>query len=260
MSRLIVAALASIAVAATTLPAHAVKKVPYPEVKVRAPAPFKGDAAFEKARKALADAVAKKDIAALSALVAPNFMLLAGGDPSDQAEKGRDGLHNFKVAFGFRARGQKADGKTEGGPQWDYLADLTSGDFTQGRSANMACGPASAVPDERAIEAASQRIESPKERLDWVYTTDEITLTARPGAGNAVGKISGVALPVAGMHPRPRQGQQQDAAPTHLELLLPSGKTGWVAIDSVSPLGGAQLCLGRQPGGDWKIVSFDQGD
>ena len=115
-----------IAVAVGTPAAAAIKKVPYPEVKVELADPYKPDAAFTAMRKAFGDAVKKKDDAALSALVGQIFLWTMGGAIVDQYDRGRDALHNFKVAFGFRDAGKDADGGVEGGPFWDLLASFAT--------------------------------------------------------------------------------------------------------------------------------------
>jgi hypothetical protein len=68
----------------------AVKKVPYPEVKVTVNQAYQPDPTFEKMRRAFAEAVATKDAAALAQLVAPMFLWTLDGQPSDQLDLGRD--------------------------------------------------------------------------------------------------------------------------------------------------------------------------
>lgn len=255
MRRIAVAAVALILALAPA--AAAVKKVPYPAVKVEMPAPVKSDVAFDAARKALAEAAAKKDLAVLSALVAPGFVATVGGEPGEQYDKSKDGLHNFKVAFGFRPFGKDADGDTDLGPQWELIADFAAEkNVAQGRDANTACGPALPLPDAKAFERASALIEDPDQPAEWVYATSEITLTASPGGGAIVGKTAGTALPVIGTSPPLRPG---GPPPVHLELLLPAGKSGWIAVGAVKPLVADQLCFAKQTNGDWKISAYDQG-
>jgi hypothetical protein len=102
--------------------AMALNRVPYPEVKVEVSDAYKPDAAFNAMRKAFSDAVAKKDSAALFALVGPTFVWTMQGSTVDQLDMGRDSLHNFKVVFGFRQQGKDTDGGVENGPYWDALA------------------------------------------------------------------------------------------------------------------------------------------
>jgi hypothetical protein len=256
MRRALVAA--AFALALTAPAGAAVKKVPYPEVKTEMPPPVPADGAFDAARKALAEAAAKKDLAALSALVAANFIATLGGEPAEQYDKAKDGLHNFKVAFGFRAFGKDADGDTDGGPQWELIADFAAEkNFARGRDANSACGPALPVPDAKAFERATALIEEPDQPAEWIYSIAELTLTASPDGGAVVGKAAAAALPVVGTSPPIRPG---GPPPVHLELLLPSGKSGWTPVGAVKPLVADQLCFARQANGEWRISAYDQGE
>ena len=75
--------------------------------------------------------------------------------------------------------------------------------------------------------------------------------------GNSLNPVGKVALPVLGWHPTAPEGQPVPA-PTHLEVLLPSGKSGWVPIAALRPLYNHRLCYALTPQGHWKIVAFDQ--
>src|ERR1700736_2014696 len=97
-------------VATNTASLAAVKEVPYPAVKVELAEAYTPDAAFEKMRKAFAEAVAKKDTQALFSLVGPTLVWMSQGAAIDQFDFGRDALHNFKVVFGFRETGKDTDG------------------------------------------------------------------------------------------------------------------------------------------------------
>lgn len=258
------ACLLAVTVALAAAPALAVKKVPYPEVKVEALVPYTPDAAFEAMRKKFVDAVEKKDMAALVALVAPNFAWTAGGDPAEEFDSKRDGLHNFKVAFGFRPHGKDADGPTEMGPLWDLLVLYAAEpSLAQEPNSPNVCGPSTArVLDPNALKQAMEKVETDDEVTEWVYFIDEVTLTTSPTGRSSAGKIAKTALPLVGAHPMPGQGQSSAPSqpPTHVELLLPSGKTGWAAIASVRPLLFDRLCFAKNAGGDWMIAAFDQAE
>src|SRR6266567_2928785 len=136
----------------------AVKKVSYPEVKVKVEPVYKPDAAFATMRSAMAQAVAKKDSNALFALIAPTFVWTLQGQLAGELDLGRDPLHNFKVVFGFRAPGADVDGGgVENGPFWDTLAAVAEdGTFYQaGDFGNLVCSPAAAeVTDDAIFEQA----------------------------------------------------------------------------------------------------------
>jgi hypothetical protein len=241
----------------------AVKKVAYPEVKVEVLPAFKADAAFEVMRKALSDAVAKKDPAALFALVGPTFVWTYQGGPTDQFDMGRDALHNFKVLFGFRPPGADADGMVENGPFWDALAGFVDdGTYYQATEfGNLVCGPIGAnVVDDDVFDKAQKKIEPSDETADWYFTLAPTPVAKAPGdTGAPVAQVGTVALPALSTFPKVEEGQQAKAA-THVEVLLPSGKSGWVPASAVRPLTSERLCFAKTAGGDWKIAAYDQTD
>ncbi len=260
----LVPVLIALAVLLAPAPAAAVKKVPYPEVKVTVSSPFKGDPGLDALRKALADAVAKKDLAALSALVAPKFLWTSGGEPADDFDGNRDALHNFKIAFGFREAGKTADGPTDIGPQWNLLA-LFAADpsLSQDPGSPMVCGPVTAkAVDEKILEQALEKVDEEDDPSEWIYFVDEVTLSGSPAGGSSVGKFANTALPVVSIYPVPQETKPpaEPKPPTHFELLLPTGKTGWVSVDMARPLFIDRLCYAKIASGEWKIAGFDQSD
>lgn len=261
-SLLSVIALAFVA-AHISLSSAAVKKVAYPEVKVTVEAAYKPDAAFEKMRGAFADAVAKKDAEALALLVAPTFLWTIGGQPADELDLGRDAVHNFKVVFGFRALGRDVDGDVADGPYWDALAAFaTDATFYAATDAgNLVCGPIAAdLADEDAFEQARQKIETGDEGADWYFTLASTDVTKAPGdTGAPIAKISTIALPMLSSFPAAKDGQPAPQ-PTHIEVLLPSGKSGWIPIAAVRPLVTDRLCYVTTPSGEWKIAAIDQAE
>ncbi|HET7679443.1 MAG TPA: hypothetical protein VFK79_04835 [Xanthobacteraceae bacterium] len=233
-----------------------VKKVSYQEVKVAVPEAVQVDAALENMRKAFVDAVAKKDAEALAALVGPTFVWLSQNSPSDQFDMGRDAVHNFKVAFGFRDYGQDNDGPVPEGPYWDKLAAFAAdGKYSQDVG-NLICGPImGSVQDDESLEKAKTKIGD-KDALDWYFTLAETVATAAPGSGATVGKVGTVALPILSSHPK----GAQNTAITHLEVLLPSGKSGWIPSEAARSFVNDSLCYARTAKGEWKIAAFDQAD
>jgi hypothetical protein len=241
--------------------AAAVKKTAYPEVKVTLDKPYKPDAAFEKMHAAFLDAIKRKDLQALTALVAPTFLWTVGDTPADELDLGRDAIHNFKVAFGFRGLGKDADGGVDNGPYWDVLASFTDDAtyYAATDAGNLVCGPISAeVADDRIFEQARKKIETANEAAEWYFTLAETAVTKAPGdTGAPVAKVGLVALPLLSFYPPEKEGAPPPA-PTHFEVLLPSGRTGWVPVTAVRPLSADHLCYAHTPSGDWKIAAIDQ--
>jgi hypothetical protein len=242
--------------------AGAVKRVAYPEVKVVALPAFKGDAALEEMRKKLAAAVQKQDLAAIATLVDPKFNWTMGGKPVEEYDPKKDGLHNFKVAFGFRAFGRDEDGKTDIGPQWFllelFLADPT---LTQEANAPLVCGPATArLADPKSFESALERVDEETEPSEWVFAITEVPLTSKPGSGGKIGTLNKTAMPVLGFHPPMTGNAPPTQAPTHFELLLPSGKSGWAETKNLRALFVDRLCYAKGEKGEWRIGAFDQAE
>jgi hypothetical protein len=237
----------------------ALKRVPYPEVKVEVSDPYKPDAAFSAMRKALTDAVAKKDSAALFALIGPTFIWSMQGATVEQLDMGRDSLHNFKVVFGFRQQGKDADGGVENGPYWDALAAFAADGTYYEENSNLVCGPISgSVADDQVFEQARGKIETSDETADWYFTVADTAVAKAPGdAGPPVGKVGKVALPVLNSYPPSPEGKPP-VTPTHLDVLMPYGKTGWIPAAAARPLSTERLCYAKTAKGEWKIVAYDQ--
>lgn len=243
------------------VPAWALKKVPYPEVPVTALPAFPGDPALSDMRKRLAQTVAAKDLESVIKHVSPDFDWKAGEATVDDFDPKRSAEHNFKVAFGFRPVGRDADGTTEIGPQWDLLAFFANdGVLTQEKGSPLVCGSTTAkVADLGALDEAFNRIDEENELSEWVYFLEDLELTASPAGGAAIAKVKSIALPIVGLHPAPQSGAAQPAAPTHFELLLPSGKSGWAPIGRVRPLFVDRLCFAKRSN-EWKIAVYDQAE
>ncbi len=240
-----------------------VKNVPYPEVKVQLAKSYNPDAAFDKMRAALTAAAAKKDAGGVFALVGPTFVWTSNGEMVDKFDLGRDAVHNFKVVFGFRGYGKDADGGVEDGPFWDSLATFAADPtyFQASDGGNLICGPTTAeVADDEVFEQAREKIESGDDVAEWYFTIAEVAVTKSPGvAGLPMAKLGTVAVPVLDAFPQAAEGKP--ALPvTHLQVLLPSGKTGWMPASAARPMNNNQLCYAKTVNGDWKIVGFDESE
>jgi hypothetical protein len=255
-----VSSLLAAAIAFAPAPAAAIKKTSYPEVRVEVPAEAKAEPALEAMRKQLANAILRRNAGLLYELVGPVFFWTADGEPSEQFDKTRDALHNFKVAFGFRQFGHDSDNQNPEDQLWETLEDITSDPslVRMEGNAGVLCGPLGAEPtDGNAMDRATERIENEDEDSEWFYSLGEVTLTEKPGGGGTVETVSKLALPVAATYP-PTQALGNNPLPTHYQLLLPSGKTGWVDVKAVQPLALDKLCYGKGADGVWKIVGYEQ--
>ena len=260
--------LAGLLAAATLLPAAPggtqPQRVAYPEVKVVLENPYKPDAAFDKMNGAFLDAVQRKDVGALTALVAPTFLWTVSDHPAGELDLGRDAIHNFKVAFGFRALGEGVDGGVDDGPYWDLLTAFAEevSFYIANDAGTLVCGPMTAeVADENAFEEARRKINAIDEPIEWYFTVAaETPVAMAPGdSGTPVAKVGTIAMPLIGFYPPEREGAPPPP-PSHYEVLLPSGRTGWVPVTAVRPLKTDHLCYARTPAGEWKIASIDQAE
>ena len=249
------------AVALTGTADAAVKKVPYPEVKINITSPYQPDAGFQEMLKALKDAVAAKNTEAVMALVGPMFIWTSQGTMIDQLDPGRDAVHNFKVVFGFRAAGKDQDGGVENGPYWDMLASFLDDATFYKLSAltSEVCSPMQAeVADDNTFEAAQKKIANGDDSGDWYFVSAETAVAKAPNdSGPPVGKINKIAVPMLNTFPAAKEGQPEPKV-THGEILLPSGKTGWVPIAALRPFDHDRLCFALTADGKWKIVGYDE--
>lgn len=254
------AGLAAMAAMLVSPAAAELKKVPYAAVKVQVEEAYKPDAAFEQMRKAFIDATRQKDANALFALVSPGFTWTADGALAGDADPGRSPLHNFKVLFGFRAFGKDTDGGVSDGPYWDDLSDFAADDsfYTVDQGPGIVCSPMAAnVDDEDKLDQARRKIETGGDVADWYFVGRDTKVFKSPDdKGLPVATLSKQAFPVLGTAPAARAGQPAPE-PTHYEVLLPTGKTGWIAAEAARPLESSRLCFAKTARGDWAIAQYD---
>lgn len=238
----------------------AIKKIPYPEVRVKVEE-YRGDDALAAMRTSLRDAVSKKDSAALFRLVGPTFVWTMGKALVEEYDLGRDALHNFKVVFGFRQDGKDEDGGVDGGPYWDLLAAFAGDPTVYEDSANKVCTPTTAsVVDQKVFELAGSKIETDDDVPDWYFTLRETPVAKAPGdKGPPIGKLGTVAVPVLGAYP-PSPDTGPPVAPTHLEVLMPNGRTGWIPASAARSYSAERLCFAKTARGEWRIAVYDQPD
>jgi hypothetical protein len=235
--------------------AAAEQRTSYPQVRVELVPSFTPDAALGRFRKQFINAVAKKDINALSALVAPGFVWTVNNELSSDFDPGRDPLHNFRVAFGFRVPGQDVDGKVENGPYWDFLQSFANDNtfYQVGEGGKLICSPTAAtVASEEVYERAIARVEATYEDVQWFFAVRGVPVAKAPeDTGPPIGKLGTEAFPVISVHP---EGAE---VATHYEVLLPSGRTGWIPANAARALQADRLCYAPTANGEWKIAIYD---
>lgn len=235
-----------------------VRKVAYPKIKVEVAEAYKPDPAFEAMRKTFADAVARKDASVVFTLVAPGFVWTVSGALAGDFDPGREALHNFKVLFGFRQYGKGVDGGVDDGPFWTSLAAFAGEEtFYQTEGGNLVCSPiAGTVEEDEIFEEARGKVET-DDGADWYFVLRDTPVARSPtDKGLPVARLNREAVPVLQVHPTAPEGQPAPT-PTHFEVLLPSGRAGWIPAAAALPLETGRLCYVAAPGGAWKIAIYD---
>jgi len=213
---------------------------PYKPVAVTPPTPF-ADAAFVAMRKQLAAAAQKKDRAALAKLVAAQGFFWEK-ESGDAADKKKSGIDNLSAALGLAAK--------DGGG-WDMLAGLadepTASPSPAPERKGVVCAPADPVFDGAAFDALIQDTQT--DPSEWgVPVSANIEVHSGPQANAPVtGKLGAAFVRVL-----PEAAGQ---ASSYMRVVTPDGKTGFVSLDSIAPLGSDQLCYVKD-GGAWKITGY----
>lgn len=255
---------------------------PYKAITVTPATPV-ADPGFEAFRKQLGEVVGRKDRAGLAGLVAQNFFWMAAqGEKTDRKKKPVD---NLAAALDLDA----ADGSG-----WEMLA-AAAGDATLQplpQRKGVQCAPSPPAFDAKAFDQLLKT--SRTDVFEWAYATKpnlEVRAGAAadapvaetlgailvrvmpesPPAGPPQGGPPPSAPPPSGSIPppgpaqpgQPPAGQASTPAPSGpppaLRIVTPSGKTGWIAADSVQPLVFEQICYAKGANG-WTIAGYLGGE
>ncbi|HEY2137362.1 MAG TPA: hypothetical protein VGH49_15830 [Xanthobacteraceae bacterium] len=221
---------------------------PYKPLAVTLPGPV-NDPSFEAFRKQLADIANRKDRAALARLVVTQGFFW-DGEQGDKADKKKSAIDNLAQALGGLA-GREAEG-------WEALAtaalDPTLEPLTDHKG--VSCGPAGPSIDEQAFEALTK--ETGTEAGDWAFPVApdlEVRSAAQPNAP----VVEKLGMNLVRVLPDPPPANAQQNAPTFVRIVTPAGKTGFVAVDGISPIGFDQLCYVKDATG-WKIIGYEAAD
>jgi uncharacterized protein YciI len=214
---------------------------PYKPVTIKLPQPV-SDASFNAFRKQVGDIAQKKDRAALARLVAASFFLIAG--EKDAADKKKPGIENLAKALSL-------DGKDAQG--WQTLAEYAKEPTAEADPDHkgVMCAPADPAFDENAAEALAKQTQT--DPSDWGYPIkDGVEVRAAAKADAPVSDKLGLYLVRVYPDDSPAAAVQ---GPDFVRIVLPSGKTGYVAGDQLLSLGNEQLCYVKE-GNAWKIAGF----
>ncbi|HXQ84411.1 MAG TPA: hypothetical protein VN769_10130 [Xanthobacteraceae bacterium] len=229
------------------LPGDGFKPPPMPPIKpyqtvAVTPPPRLDDASFSAFRRQLADVIAHKDRAALAKLVtAQNFFWIQDKDLADKRKSSIDNL----------ARAVDLDAKDGSG--WDILVgfanDPTAAELPQQKG--VFCAPADPGVDPKAFEALGKATQT--DPSEWGYPIkDTIEVHAAAEANSPVIEKLGMSLVRVLPDNTPPANQNE---PFFLHVATPSGKSGYVDVQAISPLGGDQICYAKDARG-WEIVGY----
>jgi hypothetical protein len=215
---------------------------PYMPVAIKLPVPV-ADPTFVAFRKQIGDAAMKKDRAALAKLVATSFFFVNG--EKDAADKKKPGIDNLAKALGLDGKDASAGWATLG----EYAKEPTAEPDEEHKG--VLCAPADPAFDENAAEALAKATQT--DPGDWGYPVKdgvEVRSAGKPDA--PITDKLGLYLVRVYPDDSPAAAVQ---GPDFIRVVLPSGKTGYVAGDQLLSLGNEQLCYIKQ-GNAWKIAGF----
>jgi hypothetical protein len=211
---------------------------PYKTVMLVPPSPVT-DPAFEAMRKQLADVSERKNHAALTRLVVGQgfFWDRENGNGADARKSGVD---NLAAVLGL---------ENKEGVGWDLLATFAD-DPTASPSPDhkgALCSPADPAFNAKDLDDLTDATDT--DLSEWGYPVVDGVEVRSAGQANAL-VIDKLGLYFVRVLP-----DAMSASPTFIHVVMPSGKTGYVSIDAIAPMGNDQICYVKE-GGAWKIGGY----
>jgi hypothetical protein len=214
---------------------------PYQAVAVAPPTAL-NDSSFTAFRNQLGEVVAHKDRAALAKMVVTqNFFWMQDKNLADPHKSGIDNL----------AKAVELDAPDGSG--WQILGGFATEPSAaeSPQQPGVLCAPADPKLDQSALEALAKATQT--DPSEWGYPIQngvEVHAAAQPNS-QVIEKLGTNLVRVLSDTSAPANANQ----PFFLHIATPSGKAGYVDAESVSPLGGDQICYSKQ-GGGWKIAGY----
>ena len=211
---------------------------PYKPVAITSPKPL-DDAGFDALRKQLGAAAQKKDRAALAKLVVTKGFFW-DRENGDAADKKKSGIDNLATALGLGAKDSAG---------WDILASYAEEPTAAPSSGHKGavCAPADPAFNGQEFDALLKATQT--DPGEWGYPVSaDIDVH---GAAQANAPVTGK-LALALVRVMPEAGAD---TPSYLRVVTPDGKTGYVSVDSIAPIGNDQMCYANE-GGAWKIGGY----
>ena len=216
---------------------------PYTALKITPPKPYT-DPSLAAFRKELAAIAQRKDRPALAKLVTVQgfFWLKEDGNAAGK----KTGIEALATALSLAAKD---------GSGWDSLAEFAADESAQPYPdrPNTVCSPAGPEFNPQDLEKLAEATKT--DMGDWGFTSAdgvEVRATAAPNAP----VIEKLGMQFVRVMPDMAPNASQD----FMRVVAPSGKVGFVAAETINPLGSDQLCYGKDAGGAWKIVGMIGGE
>ena len=220
-------------------PAAPVK--PYKPVAVKPPSAY-DDPSFAAFRKQLVDVAQHKDRNALAKLVVTQGFFWM--QDKDMADKHKSAIANLAGAINLEAKD---------GSGWAVLfgyANNSTGAALPDHP-GVICAPADPTLDPKEFETVIKATQT--EPPDWGYPAkDGLEMRSAPKPNAPV--VEKLALTLVRVLPDSAPPEDPNEQP-FLHIAAPSGKSGFVPLDTISGLGGDQMCYVKDATG-WKITGY----
>jgi hypothetical protein len=211
---------------------------PYKPVMVTLPKPM-ADESFDAMRQQLGEAAQHKDRAAMARLVVAQGFFWQR-ENRNASDKRKSGFDNLSAALGL-------DNKEGAG--WEILSGYAEDPTASPSPAHNGAMCAPAEPAFDGKELADLLKATNSDETEWGYPVSagiEVHASAQAGAP-VIDKL--------GLHFVHMVPEAASDSPSYLRIATPSGKTGYVSIDSIAPIGNDQICYVKD-GGAWKIGGY----
>lgn len=211
---------------------------PYKAVAIALPADL-NDPALSALRGQITEITKKRDAAAMARLVVSSGFFWQR-DNRDTANKRKSGFDNLSAALGL-------SNKDSAG--WDILAGYADDPTVSPAAGHKGayCAPAMPSYDAAAFDGLLKATQT--DAGEWGYPVSANIEVHTTAAANAP-VIEKLGLYFVRVIPETRS-----ASAAYQRIATPAGKTGYVSIDAIAPVGGDQICYAKDAAG-WKIAGY----
>jgi len=211
---------------------------PYKAVTITPPKPMADDS-FDAMRKQLGEAAQRKDRAAMARLVVAQGFFWQR-ENRNAADRRKSGVDNLSAALGLN---------NKEGAGWEILSGYAE-DPTASPSPKhdgAICAPAEPAYDGKELDELLKATNT--DVTDWGYPVS-------PGIEvHGAAQATAPVIEKLGLHFVRIMPDLASDPPSYMRIAAPSGKAGFVSIDSIAPIGSDQICYVKD-GGAWKIGGY----